>query len=344
MPGPLAKTVLLFYREPEKDAFFPGDRYLKRLVRPAYNLVRKGPATSGFFVLYQNLIAALQRCGAQVERNNHALARRYPDHPVGLVGYPCLLEGWDLPNPALIGPGMYDHPKIRPDLMDDPRYHRYLVHCRWLRHLFEPVYGPCISEWWVGIDTTAWADTRGQEKTLDLLVYDKTRAHEPRILEPVLRAIDARGLSRQVLRYGRYKPPAYQELLRRARGVVFLSAHETQGLAYQEALASNVPVLAWDQGYWLDPIRPRYEPEPVPATSVPFFSPECGERFRDEEEFPAALERFWASLPAYEPRRFVERELSLRCSGEIYLEYYQALRSGAQALRGEAPQALTQRA
>jgi hypothetical protein len=47
--------------------------------------------------------------------------------------------------------------------------------------------------------------------------------------------------------------------------MLFLCEHETRGLAYQEALASNVPILAWDTGFWLDPRRPLYDPNPVPA-------------------------------------------------------------------------------
>ena len=42
--------------------------------------------------------------------NDYALARKHPDHPVGLVGFPLLLDGWSLPNPALLGPALYDHP------------------------------------------------------------------------------------------------------------------------------------------------------------------------------------------------------------------------------------------
>ena len=54
--------------------------------------------------------------------------------------------------------------------------------------------------------------------------------------------------------------------------------------AYQEALASNLPVLAWDQGEWLDPARPRYSDAPVAATSVPYFSEACGLRFKGGHE------------------------------------------------------------
>jgi glycosyltransferase involved in cell wall biosynthesis len=106
--------------------------------------------------------------------------------------------------------------------------------------------------------------------------------------------------------------------------MVFLCEHETQGLAYQEALACNVPVLAWDQGYWLDPVRERYSREPVRASSVPYFSDACGERFVDADAFPEALDRFLSHLSTYEPRRYVREHLSLAESARRYLEVYTA--------------------
>jgi glycosyltransferase involved in cell wall biosynthesis len=94
-------------------------------------------------------------------------------------------------------------------------------------------------------------------------------------------------------------------------------------MAYQEAMASNVPILAWDQGYWLDPNRDQWEERPVPASSVPYFSPDCGERFTSAADFAPALDRLWAKLNEYAPRGYVGEQLSLRESAERYLAAYQ---------------------
>jgi hypothetical protein len=51
------------------------------------------------------------------------------------------------------------------------------------------------------------------------------------------------------VRYKFHDHYSYRRLLQRSRALVFLCEHETQAIAYQEALASNVPVLAWDNGY-----------------------------------------------------------------------------------------------
>jgi hypothetical protein len=213
--------------------------------------------------------------------------------------------------------------------MRDERNRFYLVCSEWMRSMFARHYGDSCVVWFNGIDAAEWPDTRGRAKDVDVLVYDKIRwnreTYEPALLHPVMQSLARRGLRVETLRYKLHDHAAYRGLLSRSRSMLFLCEHETQGLAYQEALASNVPVLAWDNGYWLDPHRPDFEPDPVPASSVPYFSPECGDRFRDFGEFDAAFERFWPRLDGYDPRAYVQRELSLERSAQLYTTYYGSL-------------------
>ncbi len=322
-------VVLLFYQDYEHDTLFKHDRYVKRLVRPLYHRITKKQKVSGFLVWFRLLTQALRAQGYSVRVNDYALARKHPTYPVGLVGYPHLLRHWTRPNPAIIGPGFFDHPKDAPTVMDDPRFRYYIVTCAWMEQLFKPFYGERCVQWHAGMDIGAWPNTQAQSKTIDVLVYDKIRwnrdTYEPHLLQPVLQALAARGLNHHTVRYGQYDHETYKQLLGRSRSMLFLCEHETQGMAYQEALASNVPILAWDNGFWLDPRRPQWEIEPVPASSVPYWSAECGERFRTAAEFEEALDTFWAKLPRYQPRRYVERELSFARSADTYMRYYMEL-------------------
>jgi hypothetical protein len=92
------KLVLLFYKEFEADKFVKYDRYLKRAVRPLYNLLHHRQKKTGFAVSFELLRRGLDRSGYQVRVNDLALARKLPKYPVGLVGFPVLLDGWNLPN------------------------------------------------------------------------------------------------------------------------------------------------------------------------------------------------------------------------------------------------------
>jgi glycosyltransferase involved in cell wall biosynthesis len=73
------------------------------------------------------------------------------------------------------------------------------------------------------------------------------------------------------MRYGYYREGDFLAVLSQCRTMIFLCEHETQGIAYQQALSCNVPILAWDRGGpWQDP---AYFPDKVvfePVTSVPY--------------------------------------------------------------------------
>lgn len=278
---------------------------------------------------FELMVRALRNQGWTVRINDRAYARRNPTYPVGLVGFPLLLDGWDLPNPAILGPSLYDHPLLAPDLMQDPRFRTYLVLGKWTYDMFHPFYGNTCVRWHAGIDLEEWGDTRSYAKDIDFLIYDKIRWEHERyaaeLINPISQQLEARGSRFEFIRYKRHDHVTYRRLLQRSRSMIFLCEHETQGLAYQEALASNIPVLAWDNGYWLDPLWRKLGVDAVPASSVPYFSDQCGERFRDIAEFSTALDRFLGRLSSLQPREYVVAHLSMAESARIYANAYFSL-------------------
>ncbi|MEM1332015.1 MAG: glycosyltransferase [Actinomycetota bacterium] len=329
MSAPERPTVLLFFEDFEQDRFVTGDRHVQRLLRRAVHRLRRGgQTTSGYQVWFDSLVFALRRAGCEVKVNDRRAAKRSPDHPVGVCGYPHIIDRWDLPNPAVLGPGLFDHPAQVPTLMDDPRFETYLTTCDWNHRLFAAHWDGC-HPWFAGIDIDRWEDLSEHEATTDFLVYDKIRFDRSRmeqeLLRPVLARLEATGRTYEVLRYGGYDLDRYRALMSRSRALLFLCEHETQGMAYQEAMASGLPVLAWDNGVWLDPTATRYQDDPVPASSVPYFGPECGVTFAGADEFDDALDDFWSRVDTFEPRAWVAEHLSIAGSAEAYLRAYEPL-------------------
>ncbi|MFH1705039.1 MAG: glycosyltransferase [Patescibacteria group bacterium] len=304
------KDILLFY---EKHKWDYVENYSKRTI-------------SGFYAWYALLVRALKENGYRVYENNYELARSNPSYPVGLVGTPICIPKWDLPNPAILGPSMYDHPSQDPTLMQDKRFKYYLLTCEWLKNVFSKVYGNKCVLWHAGISTDEWVDVKNREKTIDVLIYDKIRWERkkttPLFLDPIKKFFEEKNLSYFVLRYGDIAHEVYKDLLSKSRTMVFLCEHETQGIAYQEALASNIPIIAWDHGWWTDPVWPAYSEIPIPATSVPLFSCECGEKFKMIADFPKTFEKFLSKLESYNPRQFIQREVSFKKSADMYCKYY----------------------
>jgi glycosyltransferase involved in cell wall biosynthesis len=195
------------------------------------------------------------------------------------------------------------------------------------------IYDNEIFELWpAGIDTTDWKPIKhGSQKDIDVLIYNKIywdRDNTNRqLLQPIRDFLNSNNYSFSEIAYGNYSKEDYQKKLRHAKVMIFLSAHESQGLAYQECLASNVPVIAWDQGYWLDPTRFKYNRPFVPATSVPFFDERCGATFSDLDEFICKFESFFENSLSgqFNPREFVLEHLSIEKSTDRMLDIYNSV-------------------
>lgn len=225
------------------------------------------------------------------------------------------------------------HPSEWPTLFQDYPVVRYLQHSTWAQQVYVPFFGDRCIVWPVGIDTEKWRPTAGGEKVVDFLIYDKIRWDRetivPMLLEPIRRAVKERGYTVQEIRYGAYEQNAFRVALRRCRAMIFLCEHESQGIAYQEALAAGVPILAWDQGSCLDPSRFAWGAPHIPATSVPYWDERCGERFVDAGDFTLALERFMNDMRegVYAPREYVLDHLTLDHSARRYVEIVESANS-----------------
>ena len=335
----LDSDVLLFFEDHDRDTLFRNDRHLRRIIRKTWKAIRPGRAKlTGFEVWFRLLKLALERTGKRVHVNDRRLARQNPTFPIGICGSAFALDRWTLQNPAVLGPGMLDHPSVLPDLMKDPRFMLYVTTCDWNRDVFARVYGPELcAPWYAGIDQEEWPDLSTQPKDIDVLIYDKVRWHrdtvEDALITPIEDALTARGIKWVVIRYGKYDYKRYRTLLARSRTMMFLCEHETQGMAYQEAMSSGLPIIAWDPGTWVDPQAKKYGlTAPIPATSVPYFSQECGERFKGLADFPAVFDTFWSRRDSYRPRAYVAEALSLEGSARLYLSHLaNAARRAAEA-------------
>ena len=142
-------------------------------------------------------------------------------------------------------------------------------------------------------------------------------------MEPLLAELRRRRLSVKVLRYGSYREEELLELSRRVRSMIYLSRHETQGIAAQQMMASGVPLLVWDAGgQWQDP---KYAPHQVqfePVSSMPYWDERCGVKFSDASDLAAAVETFWQGVEAgrFSPREMIVQRLGLEDRARAYVK------------------------
>lgn len=319
----------LFYEEPETDRWLPWDRYPRRVIR---RLVRGKPRVGGQQRVFLNLCAGLDKLGVAYRVNDYRYIQSHPQELACIIGKPHVLDKIRWHNPILFGAAVYSHPSDDPNLLTRLNIKRVLVPGEWMRKMCEPAWADKVSAWPIGIDTDKWkpegtAENRKQKteiKTTDFLLYDKVRwehdRYEGELLQPIRAELRKRSLSFQEIRYGFYEEEDFHRLLQQCRAMIFLCEHETQGIAYQQALACGVPILAWDRGgYWQDP---EYYPHKVkyqPVSSVPYWDDRCGMKFGNTSEFTMQVGKFWEGIQArsFKPRDYILENLTFeKCAGK----------------------------
>lgn len=327
----------LFYAESDSDRWLPFDRFPRRIIR---RLVRGPAKIGGQMLVFVNLCKGLDLLGVPYRVNDFRHARRHPLEVVGIVGKPEVLDAMEWRNAILFGASVYAHPASDPNLLTRRPVKKILVPGEWMRRMWEPQFGAVVESWPVGIDTAWWTPDTAlpSAERREFLIYDKIRwehdRHEVSLIGPVREALKKRGLPVSEIRYGFYREEDFRARLDRCRAMIFLCEHETQGLAYQQALACGVPVLAWDdEGFWRDP---EFYPERVrfgPISSVPYWDARCGVKFRGPEELDARLDEFIGQLDRHEfqPRDYILENLTLEACARRYVEHYRQVENEVRA-------------
>lgn len=319
--------VLNLFYEDKNDRWFPGDRHLRRMAR---RMLFGEPRMSGQLRVFLNLCTGLDRLGIRYRVNDYRYIAQHPDELACIIGRTFLLDKFAWKNPILLGVAAYNHPLDDPDLFKRLPVKKFLVPGPWYADMVRP-YWPDTEAWPTGIDTDLWAPSHPRDKTIDVLIYDKIHWDRERgvsdLLVPVRERLTKEGRSFMELRYGSYKEEEFQAAVARSRAMIFLCQNESQGIAYQQALSSGVPIFAWDPGGpWRDPDYFPHRVQFAPVSSVPYWDARCGLKFADRDGFEARWAQFWSGCAgnAFDPRGYVLDNLTLE---QRALQYYEIARS-----------------
>lgn len=323
----------LFYEEPANDRWFKYDRHLRAVIR---RIVRGKPKAGGQMMVALELMKGLDKLGIPYRFNDYRYARKHPNELIGLIGKPHLLKEKQFKNPILFGASIFSHPLDAPTLLEDyPNIKRILVPGDWMRDMFKPYYGDIVQSWPVGIDTYKWNELIKKSPQFDFLIYNKirwnTEIRDKELISPIKEKLTEMGLTYTTITYGHYKPEELVEKIALSKAVIFLCEHETQGLAYQQVLATNTPIMAYDQQkYWQDP---QYFPDTIqygPVSSVPYWDENCGVKFKNYADFETKIADFLVQLKQgdFHPKAYILANLTLeKCAQAYYNTYQQVAKS-----------------
>ena len=198
-------------------------------------------------------------------------------------------------------------------LLENPQYYnKLIVPSDWVGNLIIDKCGITsdkIASWPVGIEIP----NRKKDVEIDCLIYFKRRSEEE--LSLVKNFLDKKGITYKIIGYGDYTEKEFLDTCNKVKYCLLLNGTESQGIAVQEIMASNTPLLVWDVTEWTD----RGDEWRCPATSIPYWGSECGEVFYDYSELEDAFAKFQSSLDDYTPQKYIEENLSLKKSLEKFL-------------------------
>lgn len=216
---------------------------------------------------------------------------------------------------CIIGPQIWPFDSYGQFLKDNPQYYRKLIVPG------ESVYQSFIDQgyqkdklvkWPVGIKDINF-ERSGKVK---FLVYFKRRKQKE--LQHVISFLSKNNHQYHIFKYGSYSQDEFYEQLQDCSHAIIIDGPESQGIAIQEMMSSNMPLLIWDNKEWEE--MPGLM-NPVPTT-VNYWSEECGEKFYDEEELELIFNKFITNK--YSPKKYVNRELSYKVSVEKLLKIFES--------------------
>ena len=164
-------------------------------------------------------------------------------------------------------------------------------------------------------------------KTWDCIVYIKCRRYD--IINEALHILNSKNIKFKTFTYGSYNETDYINVLHNSKFMITLDAHESQGFALEEAMSCNVPLLVMDAQSMYDETNDgftstyaHHSPKKLLATSVPYWSDECGIKINDVTELPNALDRMLSEYKSFTPRKYIEENLSDRVCMQRILDYF----------------------
>jgi hypothetical protein len=264
---------------------------------------------SGPKKVIENLFRSLDDCGVDYavnrEIHSHNLFLHWDEHHIELYG------GLRNKKTLLVGPQIW--PYSGDSVSKLVEYGKIIVPGWWVKKSYDTSFPSLKTLMWpVGI----YAPEIYNDHTIDCLIYYKNRPAED--LEYVKSMLSNRRLTHIQLEYGSYTQQNFKDALSSVKFCIIVDNTESQGIAIQEMMSVNKPLFVWDQPVW-DHMGEQYT---VPASSVPYWSSECGEKVVNKEDLELTLDAFILNFKNYCPRDYVNRELSPQKSVQILLNHY----------------------
>ena len=224
----------------------------------------------------------------------------------------ALIEASFLKIPVLLGPNMAIAPGalpyLRPSLNKDSIY---LQPSNWAKKFWlAEGFKECkVEEWPVGIDTNLFNNIDRSNLAPKVLVYFKNRDEQE--LYKCLDVLKRCRINYCVLKYGSYNETQFIESLTNSTFCIWIGCDESQGIALQEVLSTNMPIIV------IKDFKSKFKF--FGSSPAPYFNNSCGLLLDDFSELSEDLIKNF-SPKDFAPRKYIVNTLSLSVSATIFVD------------------------
>ena len=271
---------------------------------------------------YTNLIKGLTRIGYPfvVNKDLNATRRLYIQDDRQALRYVGLSKAF-----KVVGPNLFVMPD---DIPEDISLKGllYLQGCDWAKRMWEHVgFDACpIRIWPVGIDTDMFRPPGIRSSDRSVMVYHKWRDTEG--LRLILDALYELHLPYHIVLYGQYDEQEYLRLLKGTSFMIYYSCSESQGMALQEAMACDVPIVVCDAISIFQEVGEHEFDNSLRdflVTSAPYFDETCGIKITDLSQLKHSIEFMMDNLKGFAPREYVLHNLSLEGQARAFVKLWE---------------------
>lgn len=206
----------------------------------------------------------------------------------------------------LAGPNMVELPSDYGSIAASPEVDFYVVNCDWTKKMYEDDCPTLVGRtviWPAGVDADYWRPDQGLRRET-ILIYEKQRKGPVGPVALYKDWMEERGYVVEVIRCGEYSLAEFRAQLQSAQAMVGFVIDESQGIAWAEAWAMDVPTLIWRNTQ--NSIRGR----PIETSTAPYIAQENGLFFDDLEDFKKIFAQWETMKSSFRPRQWVLENMS----------------------------------
>jgi hypothetical protein len=230
---------------------------------------------------------------------------------------------------AVVGPNLYILPRNIPVDINFSNL-IYIQPSKWSAGVWRSFgFNKCPFVYWpVGIDTYEFSERQKPTNGI-VLIYFKQRYDSE--LEHIKKILNELEIKHEIIIYGSYKQSDYIEKLRNTKYLIWLGRQESQGIALEEALSMNVPILVWDVlniGHWVPTNKEEkiYTPAELlysDTTSAYYFDDRCGIKTKNMKEIENSIHKMEENWSSFEPRKYIIENLSLEKQTLEFINFFE---------------------